>query len=245
MVAGYSELRYFQGRGNHHSDSQGKQECDMKKRLLHITLTTALFGSSAAFGANAGWHVGVSGGGTEAKDVPSAAELDAQNAADGFTTITSIDDTDTGWKLFAGYKFNRNFAVEGSYTDFGEATADSIVTASPFGTGTVDQSFEAATWGLAALGIVPLGYNFELFGKVGFHYWDAEWTPKVNLTGLSGSTTEDENGTDLFYGIGAGYNFTEMFGVRAEWELFKNIGDDNTTGETDVEMWSAGLQFRF
>ena len=35
-------------------------------------------------------------------------------------TSTSCDDKDTGWKLFGGYRVNRNFAVEGSYINWGE-----------------------------------------------------------------------------------------------------------------------------
>ena len=40
---------------------------------------------------------------------------------DGFAgTISNCEDTDTGWKAFVGYRFNRNFAAELSYINFGE-----------------------------------------------------------------------------------------------------------------------------
>lgn len=217
----------------------------MKKQLMNITLAAALVGAPSAFAADLNGYVGASGGQTKAKDADSASELDAQNARDGYTTRSSVDDTDTGWKLFAGYKFNRNFAVEGSYADLGEASANSVVSASPYGTGTVSQQFEAKTLAVAAVGILPLANYFNVFGKAGFHYWDAEWSVTSTLTGLSGKASEDDNGTDLMYGVGAGFNVTNNLALRAEWEIYTNIGDENTTGETDVEMWSAGLQYNF
>jgi len=32
----------------------------------------------------------------------------------------SVDDSDGGWKLFVGYRFNPYFAIEGGYTSLGE-----------------------------------------------------------------------------------------------------------------------------
>lgn len=210
----------------------------MNKRLLHFTLATALFGSSTAFAANAGWYIGASGGGTKAKDAPSASEVDAELALLGFTSRSSVDDTDTGWKIFGGYKFNPNFAIEGNYADLGELSIKSIVTAPS--SATINTSWEAKTWALSAVGIVPLAYKFDIFGKVGFQYWDVDYKRSAPAR-----ASESDNGTDLTYGIGADYNFTDRFALRAEWELYQNIGDSNKTGESDVEMWSAGLQFSF
>jgi len=213
----------------------------MKKQFMNIALVAAIIVAPSAYSAGFGGYVGVSGGGTEVKDPPSAAEIDAGLDALGYTTRSSVDDTDTGWKLFGGYKFNSNFAVEGSYADLGELSVKSIVTA-PL-TATVDTTWEATTLAIAGVGIVPLGYNFDIFGKVGLHYWDVELSAKSTIGAASAS--EDDNGTDFLYGIGADYNFTDRFTVRAEWEVYQNIGDDNTTGESDVEMWSAGLQYSF
>ncbi len=215
----------------------------MKKQLFHITLATAIFGSSAAFAANAEWYVGASGGATKVKDAPSSSEFDADLAALGLTARSSVDDTDTGWKLFGGYNFSPNFAVEGSYADLGELSIKSRVT-SPVAA-TVNTSWEAKTWTLSVVGILPLGYNFDVFGKVGMHYWDADLSATATSGASAASASDDDNGTDLMYGIGADYNFTNNFALRVEWELYQNIGDDNSTGESDVDLWSAGVQYSF
>ncbi len=42
----------------------------------------------------------------------------AEDSIDEF----NADDSDTGFKVFGGYSFNENFAVEASYFDLGEAS---------------------------------------------------------------------------------------------------------------------------
>src|SRR5262245_52776426 len=37
-------------------------------------------------------------------------------------TVGACDDADSGFKLFGGYRFNRHFALEASYLDFGSLT---------------------------------------------------------------------------------------------------------------------------
>ncbi|MFQ5756980.1 MAG: porin family protein [Acidiferrobacterales bacterium] len=63
-------------------------------------------------------------------------------------------DDDTGFKIFGGYQFNKNFAVEGAYIDLGDFK-------SPTQLISVD-GFQAA-----ASGIIPLAKQFRVFGKAG------------------------------------------------------------------------------
>src|SRR5688500_2918676 len=77
----------------------------------------AAFASTAAVAADSGWYGGLSIG-------QSRAEIDDDRIRAGLQprVVTSIedDDTDTGFKLLAGRKFNRNFAVEGGYFNLGK-----------------------------------------------------------------------------------------------------------------------------
>jgi OOP family OmpA-OmpF porin len=41
------------------------------------------------------------------------------------------------------------------------------------------------------------------------------------------------------------YDFTKRTGIRAEWEQYKNIGDKNKTGESDLDLISIGIQYKF
>jgi OOP family OmpA-OmpF porin len=140
--------------------------------------------------------------------------------------VTSCDETDSAYKLFAGYKFNKNFAIEGSYVDFGEFTAKDAVSG-------VKARAEVDSFGIAVMGILPVAKHFDLFAKLGFHSWDT----KAVATGNNVRATEDDSGTDVVYGLGASYSFTDSVAIRAEWE--------NYDSEDDVNVISAGLTYSF
>ena len=42
-------------------------------------------------------------------------------------------------------------------------------------------------------------------------------------------------------GLGGSFKATRQVGVRLEWERFLSIGDEDTTGESDVDLFSASL----
>lgn len=192
-----------------------------KKQTVVAALFAAALGATAAipgFAQDRGFYVGGSVGQTEAGNWC--------EGAPGFA-LTSCDDEDTGFKGFIGYRFNRNFAVEGSYMDAGEFSA----TVSAGGT-SASVTADATAWGIAAVGFLPLSERFELFGKIGFVSGESEAT--VSVGGSTFSTGDD--GTELHYGLGAIYNLTRNWGVRAEWE---NVDD------ADISMLSIGVQYRF
>lgn len=142
-------------------------------------------------------------------------------------TVASCDEKDTAFKVFLGYRVNPNFAIEGSYFSYGEASAAGTLVGVP-----VRATGDATAFGVAALGILPLGNRFSLFGKVGILMTDFKFT--VAGGGFSTSASEDETG--LHYGFGAMFDITPNFGIRAEWER---------NDELEADMMSLGLQVRF
>jgi len=183
----------------------------MKKTLLGLSIIAVL---SSSVASAEGFYIGVSGGGTEA-DVS-----EADKAALAFVGV-SVDEEDTGFKVFAGYRVDKYFALEAFYTDLGEVAL----------TDGVDSLWiESDTFGLSALGIIPVTENFELFGKVGFHGWDADFS---STNGFSAS----DDGANETYGIGATYSMDQI-SFRAELERYNLDGQD-------VDMLSAGVVFNF
>ncbi|GGO80936.1 membrane protein [Marinobacterium nitratireducens] len=139
------------------------------------------------------------------------------DACDG---VTSCDDDDTSWKIFGGWELNRNIAIEAAWVDLGEIS------------GTIGGSAVSAEtdgWTLAGKGMLPLNQQFDVFGKLGMIMWDVE--------GGGAASGIDDDGTDLIYGIGAQYMFTDQFGIVGEWEWYDI--------DNDVDLFSIGVLTRF
>lgn len=167
-----------------------------------------------------GGYVGIGAGQSSMKDESSA------------LLGTSFDDSDTGWKIFGGYSFNPNFAVELAYIDFGEFSGR--------GGGFTD-NWEARGFSFSALGMLPLANQFSLLGKVGLTGWDVD--NNFSVGGVPFSASDD--GSDFNYGIGAQYDFTRQVGARLEWERFTNVGDSDSTGESDLDLLSVSVSYKF
>ncbi len=86
---------------------------------------------------------------------------------------------------------------------------------------------------ISAVGTIPLGSGFALFGKAGLFAWESEANDVTGGVPFSGK----EDGTDLSFGIGASYDFTKNFAIRAEWERFKAVGD--------IDLLSVGIVYKF
>src|SRR4026207_2464188 len=99
---------------------------------------------------------------SEVRDINSANDVDD----------VGIDFTDSSnaMKVFAGWNFNRYFAVQGDYVDFGESSgAGAAAAGSPAFNGTNDVQ------GLAPsiVGTISIG-PIELFGRVGVMFYEID-----------------------------------------------------------------------
>lgn len=191
----------------------------------------------------AGPYVGASVG--QAWVDVSAAEIeDAFARDDAFVASgTTIDDTDTGWKAYVGYRFNPFFALEGGYVDLGKATFSTNIVA-PFPTPfQIHGTAEATGYNLTAIVGMPLGSAAFLFAKGGAFYWDADFTETI-----FGATrvARSESDTKLTYGAGLELGLSHGLRIRGEWERFEEVGSGIGGREgTDVDLASVGLMFEF
>jgi OOP family OmpA-OmpF porin len=181
-----------------------------------------------------------------------AAEIDAGFFQDsGYTASgTTLDKTSTGWKAYAGFRFNRFLAVEAGYADLGKATFNTTIVAAPPGTvpappfplhasATADGEF------LSGILEVPFSEAFSLFVKAGGFRSTAYYTETFTETGMT-RLSRSETRTDLDYGAGFRWMFSRIVGIRLEWEDFKNIGSGiGGRGGRDVYFISAGLMLQF
>lgn len=218
----------------------------IKNRLVAATFLAgaATLVSPAAMAEDAGWYAGGSLGSARANSDTSAAQFDAELATLGITATSTLSENDTGFKLFAGYQFNKNLAVEGGYVDLGKPIELNSVVTVPVA-GTVNATIKNSGWNLDVVGILPINDAFSAFAKVGLYY--SKTTADISAAGGGGAAAYSASAseTNPKFGLGANYAFTKNVSVRAEWERYKNLGDTNTTGEGDVDLWSIGVAFKF
>ncbi len=134
---------------------------------------------------------------------------DFSSAVDEINSLDDVDDvgidfsdSDNATKIFAGWNFNRFFAVQGDFVDFGESSG--AVTPSVNGTSDV-QGFAPSI-----VGTLPLG-PIELFGRVGMMFYEVD----LNLTG---GRIVDESGEDLVWSAGIGIDIRDKATLRLEYE---------------------------
>lgn len=166
--------------------------------------------------------------------------LDSNLANAGATGISSsVDGSDTGYKLQLGYMFNRNWGIEGGWVDLGRARYNANFTG-----GTTNAEIRTSGFNLNGIYAWPVAERVSLFAKAGALYAD-------NKTSASGS---GPGATSVFgtngwrwgvnLGIGAMYEFTSNFALRGEIERY-DLGDANTTGRGHTALLSAGLKYSF
>lgn len=221
----------------------GRRAATLLTTLLAV-LVMAVVGTAHA--ADPGWYVGASVGG--ARTNASASDYDAALSGLGYTATSSIDDSATGWKLFGGYSFTPNWAVEGGYVDFGEVGSHTVVSAPALPTAVEQQQFvdDAATvhpysvsgFALVVKASLPVNPQFSLFAKAGVFSWDADIDVNCNGCASTVNTSKSESGVDWTGGLGMGYDFNGNVGMRAEYERY-------ATDRDDVDFYSVGLEYRF
>ena len=169
------------------------------------------------------------------------AEIDSELTAVGVTGLSSTShETDTGYKLQLGYKVNQNFAVEGGYVDLGKFTYDATFTG-----GTAKATAKATGWNIVAMGILPLGDTFSLLGRLGVIRAKVDET--ASATGPGGSALASVSATKnkSTYGLGVAYNLSKSTSIRADYDRYSKLGDKNTTGEGDVDLYSLAVAYKF
>ena len=88
--------------------------------------------------------------------------------------VETLDDDDNAWKAFVGWRMNPYFALELAYIDFGGPT-DRFEGDGSSGDFTVDISGFAPY----LIGTFPLG-PVELFGKVGYYFYDIDFQVDID-----------------------------------------------------------------
>lgn len=211
-----------------------------KSGLIISGIFVAVAGIGAACAAQAadeGWYLGAGVG----RSNGGLGGVDTTLAGYGVTSASTVSNTATAWKILGGYQFNKYFGAEGAYAKLGQYSFNSTVSAPGAGLGA--GTWEANNvWSLAAVGYVPIQDHFSALGKIGIAY------SKVNLNysdTVGDVVGASKNTTAPLFGVGLKYDFNEQTSLRGEFERYQNLGDSTITGQSSVNVWSLGMQYRF
>ena len=111
-----------------------------------------------------------------------------------------FDDKAVGYNLGAGYRFNKWLAVDAAYWDLGEFKSDSLDSGDKI-------KYDTSILTVGGIASVPL-WIFDVYGRAGAAMWDAE------------SRFVEEDGTDLYYGVGAALNVFRSLDIYLEYVYF-------------------------
>lgn len=149
---------------------------------------------------------------------------------------SSCDKSDTGYKIYAGYKFNQLFAIEAGYANLGKTTASAYVpyltsvqfeSTAPFIVGTLRGAFTPQLTGVARFGIANV--ETKLTGTV---------------SGFAGSASDSSTQAQPIFGLALEYGFNKHLSVSVDAD-FTNSADVANTGHGAIRMLSIGAQYNF
>ncbi len=192
----------------------------------------------------------------------------------GTQSVASIKSTatsDTGYKLFGGYNFNENWAIEAGYANLGRfaykwtASTDALYFNNIY---TFD--YKAASWFTAVKGALPVTGQLKAFGKLGVtvnksqdtYTHDTSRNMPIGLPAClpgigvcypnySTSATDFKSGShsktraDALIGVGIEYRALKNASIRFEYEDFGNFGNRDNTGRAKLSIWSLGVVYTF
>jgi OOP family OmpA-OmpF porin len=156
-------------------------------------------------------------------------------------TATNInrDNHDTAYKLFGGYQFNQNFALEGGYFNLGKFGFSSKT-----GTlGTFNGQAKIQGFNLDLVGTLPVTERFSVFARVGAQAAKTGDTygGTTVISGFNPSPSKRE--VNYKAGVGLQYEVNPSFLVRAEAERYRI--SDNVGKKGNADMVSLSLVFPF
>jgi OmpA-OmpF porin, OOP family len=217
----------------------------MKKSILFASVVLSL-GVSATFAQQASPFYGTASVGSTQGNLSSSEINDGLTASRYTSPSTSIKNTDSAFRIGAGYRFAPAFALEGYYVDLGKYSSSSTAANLAGFRGTADANYKSNGFGVDAVFTAPLANGFSIYGRAGLVRASTEgrFTSDGNIVRLT-SAGAKVNTTAHTFGVGAQYDFTPQFGLRLEVQRYYKLGNGDTGGELKVNVYSLGGVLNF
>ena len=148
----------------------------------------------------------------------------------GLITSGTVDGSDSGTKIFGGFRFGQKLALELAFVDLGKLSYSGDFSGTPVTGGKV----KVSGFNTSLVALHQATPKLGLFAKAGLYAWEAKAS---DVTGGVPFAAKDD-GANLSLGIGADYYFTKNVGARLEWEHF-NLDPEKAS------LLSAGIVVKF
>jgi hypothetical protein len=130
-----------------------------------------------------------------------------------------IDDSSAAYNLDVGYRINNWIAVDAGYWDLGSYSSDSLPNGEKL-------KSDASAWSLGGIASLPI-WLIDIYARGGYAWWDT-----------NNKNSEDNDGADLYYGVGLAFNLGRSIDIYGEWVRFDLDG-------TDLDQLGVGVRFTF
>lgn len=213
--------------------------------------------SSSAFAADPGFYVG--GGVGQARYggdlVGQMQDAFAQRPTLDLLSAELVDDSDTAWKLFAGYRFGNGFGLEASFVDLGSAAslyhAKVVSVLQPSPDFLLDGHYDAEAYGLSAFYEWEFSPAFSASARAGLFNASLDYFQHNSTIYEYPDFTHGSDDTVPGFGVGLNWRVTPSIDLRLDYDRYQGIGKrfgfeaDHTNGRFDIGVASLNLAYRF
>jgi OmpA-OmpF porin, OOP family len=215
----------------------------MRKSLITVAFGLAMLSLSAAHAQGAQGYVG--GG------------LGWTNISVDCSGLDQCDKSGTGGKLYGGYRFANQFAVEAVYINWGKATGSMTegflagpglavpLEASPIMV-TSDLELKTTGIGIGVAYFMPFSTNWDGVARLGVMRNDGKLRLTASAKGFTESLTETKKATFAYFGLGVGYKLTPNLAITGEADFSRvKYGFEGEYETDNVRLLSIGLRYAF
>lgn len=138
---------------------------------------------------------------------------------------SSCDKSDTGLKVYGGYKLTKEWALEVAYTDFGSVGLRS---------GPASGSYSVSALSAGGAFFLPLAPKFTGIGRFGLASVDADYSAP-----FSGSS---ESSIEPYFGLAVAYTLTPKLSATGSFDY---MNADYPNGSGNAILFGIGLSYAF
>lgn len=213
----------------------------MKK--LFAAVPALLLAATVHADTGARWYGGLEYGSTELDDNTGPTANQFVSLLGGAVTVTQDSSVGIG-RIFLGYRFTEQVALEGGYFKSNKASIRVAGVAGGGGAYTARGDVEFDGFDISGVWF-PMANKMGdagLFLKAGVHHSNTEASFSITGAGGTVSASGDESGTGTLFGIGYDWKFTDQAFARIAATRYLNVGGESDNKGT-VYSIAIGTNF--